>query len=115
MYTEEQKKAIIEMAKMVLVKDIAPGVTCEGCGAKLPTHADAMNVTHVMQVGVPGHPAIPAFQCPMTEHWACSIECWTKIAHDCVDNHMIPLLQHAHERLNRQNPIPIKPKDKTNG
>lgn len=104
-FTQEQANAIIELAKQVLTKDIAPPVTCQTCGADLPTHADAMNVALVVQVGVPGHAAIPAFQCPMPEHWSCCTDCFRTMAIDCLDNHIIPLLEHAHEKLGRQTPV----------
>lgn len=107
-YTKEQEQAILDMAKAILTKDIAPPVVCENCGEELPTHADAMNVAHVIQIGVPGHAAIPAFQCPLTEHWACSIDCWSAIAHKCIDEHMTPLLHNAHETIGRQTPVPRK-------
>jgi hypothetical protein len=113
--SDKHRSIITALAKQDLVENIAPPTTCECCGAVLPTHADAMNIMLVAQVGVPGHPAIPGFQCPMNEHWACSIECWVKVAQDCIKNDMVPLLEHAHERVGRQNPVPRKPSPGTRG
>lgn len=105
MLSEREHELVMHLAKKMHVKDIGPPVDCEVCGHPMPTHADAMNVMCVFQVGVPGHPAIPAFQCPMIEHWTCSIECFRAAAVRCLDEHIIPMMNNAHERVGRQKPI----------
>ncbi len=65
--------------------------TCEACG-KQDLSPNMINV--MMVVGSPGHPTIAPFQCPQEEHWACSPECWSKVAHACIDEHMVTLLNY---------------------
>lgn len=74
-----------------------PAETCEACGKSLP-RSYMMNA---ILVASGTHPALP-FQCPAGGHWACSPECWVKVAHACVDEHMQQLL---HDTLYR--PIPV--------
>jgi hypothetical protein len=82
----------------------SPIVTCEACRSQGPSHR-MINLAIV--VGSPGHESLTGFQCPGSkqmptntdEHWACSIECWAKVAHACIDEHMAVLLQQLHSRL----------------
>lgn len=74
----------------------SPIVPCEACGKPGPTHR-MINVMIV--IGSPGHPSLPPFQCSNTEHWACSRECWGKVAHACIDEHMHALLEQAHQSI----------------
>jgi len=67
-----------------------PARTCEACGKVVPVGHDAINV--IIVVGSPGHPELPPFQCPHEEHWACSIDCWLKVAHACIDEHISQVL-----------------------
>lgn len=76
----------------------SPSVQCEACGLKLPRH-DAINI--IICIGSPGHMDLPPFQCEHTEHWACSRECWLKVAHACIDEHMHELLKQSHEKVGR--------------
>ncbi len=71
--------------------------TCEACG-KVSPGSESFNI--MMQVGVAGHPSIAPFQCPHVEHWACSLDCWRKVAHACIDEHMHELLHYCHAQLN---------------
>lgn len=64
--------------------------TCEACGTIVPVGHDAINI--IIVVGSPGHPELPPFQCPNEEHWACCIDCWKKVAHACIDEHMTQVL-----------------------
>ena len=76
----------------------SPTLTCESCGKQELSH----NMINLMiGVGSPGHPSITGFQCPGSgqyegrpEHWACSPECWIKVAHACIDEHMQELLKY---------------------
>lgn len=74
---------------------------CAGCGKDIPVGDSGINVitsvTHV--IGSPGHPGIPPWQCPQEEHWACSPDCWAKVAHQCIDEHMVPIVKEIHKRL----------------
>lgn len=106
---DEHKRVLMALAKEDAVHYVAPPVDCEICGHPMPSHADALNLAFTVQVGVPGHPALTVIHCPMPEHWACSIECWRKMADNCLDNDIIPLLEHAHERVGRQKPVSRRP------
>jgi hypothetical protein len=72
----------------------SPTVKCENdqCSAIGPSH---LMINCIIFIGSPGHPALPPFQCGQTEHWACSVECWSKVAHACIDEHMSELLKEA--------------------
>ncbi len=81
----------------------SPTVECESCGKKGPSH---LMINLMIGIGSPGHPSLAAMQCPGSgqienrpEHWACTPECWQKIAHACIDEHMHVLLQEAHQKL----------------
>jgi hypothetical protein len=76
---------------------LPPPRTCEACGKVVAVGHDAINFIAV--IGSPGHPDLMPFQCAYTEHWACSIECWKIVAHACIDEHILPLLQAAHNRI----------------
>ncbi len=80
---------------------VPPDTTCEACGTVKPRD-QMFNV--IMQIGSPGHPEIPPFQClggeqSLGEHWACSIDCYRTVAIACLDEHMIPFLQHLHTNV----------------
>lgn len=77
-------------------RPVDPPRTCEGCGTIVSDGSRAINV--ILCIGVAGHPAIAGFQCPHIEHWACTPECWGKVAHACVDEHMLQLLKYLHEQ-----------------
>lgn len=71
-------------------------VTCEACGKTVDRRDYAINI--MILVGSPGHPDLPAFQCvgggdSPGDHWACSPECWLKVAHACIDEHMHQILK----------------------
>ena len=84
---------------------LPPPVTCDSCGKNVAVHDAATNMIVGMRIkiGVPGHPGIPPFNCPHGEHWACSVDCWQKVAHDCITNHLVPMLQEIENRLNNGN------------
>lgn len=63
--------------------------TCEACG-KTGLSPDMINV--IIVVGSPGHASLSPFQCAHEEHWACSPECWEKVAHACISEHMVAML-----------------------
>lgn len=65
-----------------------PTIQCESCGAETPRNK-AINFVAV--VGSPGHPDLPPLP-PHAEHWACSPECWLKVGHACLDEHIHVLL-----------------------
>lgn len=69
---------------------------CESCGKSLPS---SQSINFIGIVGSPGHPSLPAFQCTQVEHWSCSIECWSKVAHACIDEHLHDILTKMHESL----------------
>lgn len=66
--------------------------TCEACGR---SGLSPYMINVIMVVGSPGHPLLPPFQCSQEEHWACSTDCWLKVAHACIDEHMIVLLKNC--------------------
>ena len=119
----EQRAKVIEIYKKLVLGEVSPPTTCEGCGKTIPTRANAMNTNNVSyvfnaQVGSPGHPALPVLQCPVAdnaEHWACSPDCWHKVAVDCLTNHQKPILDHFHQTLyggnNGNNANPLRGKD----
>lgn len=76
-----------------------PSRICEACRKKVPGD-EAINI--MMQIGVAGHPSIMPFQCPCEEHWACCRECWKKVAHACIDEHMHEVLMFFHAQVGRQ-------------
>ena len=76
---------------------LPPPRTCEACGKVVPIGHDAINIMIV--VGSPGHPDLKPFQCPLEEHWACSRECWRKVAHACIDEHMHERLTTLHQEI----------------
>ncbi len=67
---------------------------CECC-RQIVDSSKAINIMIV--VGSPGHEEMAPFQCPAEEHWACSITCWSKVAHACIDEHMSQLLLDLHK------------------
>lgn len=94
---------VIELYKMLHIKDVAPPATCEACGKVLPVHSDAINMNFQVLVGVPGHAALAPFNCPIGEHWACSATCWRAVAIQCIDAHIIPIIQAGLERVGKGN------------
>lgn len=74
----------------------SPTVQCEACPKTGPSH---LMINVMVCCGSPGHPSITGFQCPHVEHWACSLPCWRKIAHACVDEHMHVILTAFHQQL----------------
>ena len=68
--------------------------TCEACGKQVES-SQAINL--IIVIGSPGHPELAPFQCEQEEHWACSLDCWRKVAHACIDEHMHVLLQQKHQ------------------
>lgn len=62
-----------------------PVEICEACGKSLPR---SKTKTAIVIAG-----GDRAFQCPAGGHVACSTECWTKVAHACVDEHMSDLVE----------------------
>ena len=86
----------------LLTHSLPPPRICQSCGKDIPVGDAGINVitsvTHV--IGSPGHPGIPPWQCPQEEHWACSPDCWAKVAHSCIDEHMVPIVREIHKRLN---------------
>lgn len=75
-----------------------PPRTCENCGTIVERGDQAINV--MMCIGSPGHPDLAPFQCPHTEHWACSPDCWEEVAHACIHEHMLPLLKYRQAQIN---------------
>lgn len=80
---------------------LPPDTTCEACGNVLPRD-QMFNV--IMQIGSPGHPDIPPFQClggeqSLGEHWACSIACYRTCVMACLEEHMIPFLEYIHANV----------------
>lgn len=71
----------------------SPIIECEACHTQKPLHT-MINV--IITVGVVGKIGQPPFQCPLEEHWACSPDCWAKVAHACIDEHMHEILRGIH-------------------
>lgn len=80
-------------------ENLPPPRTCEACGTVVPGN-DAINCIFV--VGIAGHPDIPPFQCAHEEHFSCSIPCWQKVAHACIDEHIAVMLRVKHQELGPQ-------------
>lgn len=70
--------------------------TCEACGKKITS---SLAINCIIVIGSPGHPTLAPFQCAHEEHWACSIGCWNKVAHACIDEHMSELLRYKHSEV----------------
>lgn len=76
---------------------LSPPRTCEACGRVVPIGHDAINFIAV--IGSPGHPKLAPFQCGHVEHWACSIVCLQRVAHACIDEHIIEMLKIKHTEI----------------
>lgn len=78
---------------------VGPQRICEACNKQLPSE-QALNV--IIVVGAVDRFAgrVQPFQCPQEEHWACSPECWNKVAHACVEEHMSWLLNQLEQLTN---------------
>lgn len=74
----------------------SPTVVCAACQRPGKSH---LMINCVICSPSPGHPDILGIGCG--EHWACSIECWRKVAHACIDEHMVKLLQYWHKKVGR--------------
>lgn len=74
----------------------SPQRVCEKCGKTGPSHR---MINCIICIGSPGHETLAPFQCQQEEHWACSIECWSQVAHACIDEHMTQLLTQKHGGL----------------
>lgn len=76
---------------------------CEypGCTVVVPqSKAHNLGVVYLHSAG-----QAPSYQCPQIEHWTCSHEHAVPMAHLCLDNHVLPLLDamkqsHNTERWN---------------
>lgn len=90
-------KPLYDADNRPILHNLPPPRTCESCGTVVPIGHDAINV--IIVVGSGGHPDIVPFQCLHEEHWACSPECWKKVAHACIDEHMHVLLQVHHKTV----------------
>ena len=62
--------------------------TCEACG-KQDIQSNMIDV--LTNVACPGK-GLTGLGCPV-QHWSCSLECWSKVAHACIDEHLTPLLK----------------------
>jgi hypothetical protein len=70
--------------------------TCECCSAEVP---GSQAINFMACIGVAGDPRINPFQCPHEEHWACSLECWAKVANACIEEHIGKVLAYHHNVL----------------
>lgn len=73
----------------------SPAVTCAICGTQKPS---CNMINFAVAVPSPGHPDLLGVGCPV-EHWACSLNCWQKVAHACIDEHMLELLKERHQKV----------------
>jgi hypothetical protein len=89
---------VIEAAKRTVAPAQTP-IVCEGCGKVLATLTNGYNFWFNSGVGVPGSPDLAAISCDAGQHWACSLPCWYNVAHACIDQHMGPTIQSAHDLL----------------
>lgn len=80
----------------IIPDTIEPTRTCEACGKK-GISSSMINI--IIVVGSPGHASLKPFQCSQEEHWSCSPDCWSKVAHACIDEHMSILLKSTRETL----------------
>lgn len=91
-------KPLSESTKNTIDK-LPPPRVCEACGITVPIGHDAINC--IIVIGSPGHPSLMPFQCAHEEHWACSIACWSQVAHACINEHMLELLKQAHQSVGK--------------
>ena len=89
------KPLSFQSSKQQQEEKLPPPHTCEACGTIVAIGHFAINFIAV--VGSPGHPELAPVQCEHTEHWACSLPCWSRVAHACIDEHMVELLKRQHE------------------
>lgn len=68
---------------------------CENCAT---SRESSCMINCIIVIGSPGHASMAPFQCPNEEHWACSLDCWIKVAHACIDEHMIEVLKELHKQ-----------------
>ena len=74
----------------------SPQRICEACGKSGPSHR---MINCILVVGSPGWEGVPSFQCPQEEHWACSPDCWLKVAHACAEEHLHVILKDLHTTI----------------
>lgn len=89
-------KPLKEKIEPIYASD-SPKRICENCNKIGPSHR---MINFICCIGSPGHESLQPIQCEQEEHWACSIECWSKVAHACIDEHMVELLKQKHGVLN---------------
>jgi hypothetical protein len=90
-------KGLSEVENPAIVEQLR---RCENCGRVLPS---SKSINFIGIIGSPGHSELMPFQCVHTEHWSCSIECWQKIAHACIDEHLAEMLKQKHQILGEKN------------
>lgn len=71
--------------------------TCASCGKKTPS---SQSINLWMMCGSPGHPTLVGFQ--SEQEWACSLDCFSAMAHSMLDKAIIPHLENLHIRLDER-------------
>lgn len=71
-----------------------PMQKCDCCGSE--KRRDYMIDVNI-HIYCPGHPSLTGVSCE--QHWACSIDCWLKVAHACIDEHGKQILEFLHGNL----------------
>lgn len=79
-------------------KNDVPLRKCDVCNVQRPQ--DLM-INYIAVVGSPGHPSMPAFQCPHQEHWACSLEHLQDVIKHCSEE-MIALVAMLHVNMHEK-------------
>ncbi len=79
-------------------KNDVPLRKCDVCNMVRPQ--DLM-INYIAGVGSPGHPLMPSFQCPHTEHWACSIEHLHDIIIHCTEE-ILAMIAMLHVNMHEQ-------------
>lgn len=72
----------------------SPLQECEACHTSKPRHLMFDFNCHMY---CPGHPDLTGVSCQ--QHWACSIECWEKVGHACVNEHGRKILEYLHANI----------------
>jgi hypothetical protein len=98
MHESFNRHDVIKNAKKIIEPASSPYV-CESCGKVLATFSTGHNFWFNGGIGVPGSPDLASIACDAGQHWACSIDCWSKVAHACIEQHLLETMKQAHVML----------------
>lgn len=74
----------------------SPPQQCEICKTVFPRHK---MINLFIGISSPGNERLSGGIGCSYEHWACSPNCWQKLAHACIDEHVVYLLLEARKKV----------------